>query len=117
MILPWHPGYVEELIAKSEEFGIPDRLCLNAKDYADIRKFGRDTLDIIVDQGVLKTGLVSHLFGIGIYISRQEIPGIIRIVDDAGKTLMHWNSVVDIDPCFGEIDDCRICLVTQVMVG
>ena len=85
MILPWHPGYVEELIAKSEEFGIPDRLCLNVKDYADIRKFGRDTLDIIVDQGVLKTGLVSHLFGIGIYISRQEIPGIIRIVDDAGN--------------------------------
>jgi|WetSurMetagenome_2_1015567.scaffolds.fasta_scaffold15073_2 hypothetical protein len=117
MILPWHSQHIEELLMVAEEFGIPDRVYLNAKDYADIRKFGRDTLDIINDQRILKTGLFAHLFGIGIYVSRQETPGIIRVVDRIGKTLTHWNSIVDIDPCPGEISDCRICLVAQVMVG
>lgn len=102
---------------KAEEFGVPDRICLNAKDYADLRKFGRDTLDMINDQETLKTGLFAHLFGIGVYVSRQEIPGIIRIVDRIGGTLVHWNGIIDIDSCSGEIDDCRICLVAQVMVG
>jgi hypothetical protein len=117
MILPWTTQYIGELLMRAGEFGVPNKICLNAKDYADIRKFGRDALDIIDSQELLKTGLFAYLFGIGVYVSRQETPGIIRIVDRIEKTLMHWNSIIDIDPCPGEINDCRICLVAQVMVG
>jgi hypothetical protein len=117
MIRPWHSGHIKELLDEAEEFGVPDRICLNGQDFSDIRKSERDLLDFTIDQNVLRTGLFAHLFGIGVYVSRQEISGIIRITDSSGRTLTHWNSVIDVEPCSGEIDDCRICLVTQVMAG
>jgi len=43
---------------------------LNAKDYADLRKWDRDTLDIETQAVLLKTGLMATLWGARLMVSR-----------------------------------------------
>jgi hypothetical protein len=43
---------------------------MNARDFTDIRKFGRDTLDIESQAALLKTGLQATLWGARIIVSR-----------------------------------------------
>ncbi len=46
------------------------RIFMNARDYADLRKFGRDILDIESQAALLKTGLMGTLWGAQIIVSR-----------------------------------------------
>ena len=46
------------------------RVYMNARDYADLRKFGRDILDIESQATLLKTGLMATLWGAQIITSR-----------------------------------------------
>ena len=46
------------------------RVFMNARDYADLRKFGRDILDIETQRDLLKTGLMGTLWGAQIITSR-----------------------------------------------
>jgi hypothetical protein len=46
------------------------RVFMNARDYADLRKFGRDILDIETQRDLLKTGLMATLWGAQIIVSR-----------------------------------------------
>jgi hypothetical protein len=47
------------------------RIYSNARDYADVRKWGRDILDIETQAVLLKTGLLAHLWGAQILVSRR----------------------------------------------
>lgn len=46
------------------------RVFMNARDYADLRKFGRDILDTESQRELLKTGLMGTLWGAQIIVSR-----------------------------------------------
>lgn len=46
------------------------RVYMNARDYADLRKFGRDILDIESQATLLKTGLMATLWGAQVITSR-----------------------------------------------
>lgn len=46
------------------------RVYMNARDYADLRKFGRDILDVESQQTLLNTGLQANLWGAQIIVSR-----------------------------------------------
>jgi HK97 family phage major capsid protein len=46
------------------------RMFMNARDYSDIRKFGRDQLDPITQKSLLNTGLMAQIWGADIIISR-----------------------------------------------
>ena len=46
------------------------RVFMNARDYADLRKFGRDILDIESQRDLLKTGLMATLWGAQVIVSR-----------------------------------------------
>lgn len=46
------------------------RIYMNARDYADIRKFGRDILDIESQATLLKTGLQGVIYGANVVTSR-----------------------------------------------
>jgi len=46
------------------------RVFMNARDYADLRKFGRDILDIETQAQLLKTGLMGTLWGAQVIVSR-----------------------------------------------
>ena len=51
------------------------RVFMNALDYADVRKWGRDVLDIESQASLLKTGLMSTVWGAQIIVTRKVDPG------------------------------------------
>ena len=55
------------------------RVFMNARDYADIRKFGRDILDIESQRDLLKTGLMGTIWGAQIIVSRLVPVGTVYI--------------------------------------
>ena len=55
------------------------RVFMNARDYADLRKFGRDILDIESQRDLLKTGLMATLWGAQIITSRLVPPGTVYV--------------------------------------
>jgi hypothetical protein len=55
------------------------RVYMNARDYSDVRKFGRDILDIESQRDLLKTGLQSILWGAQIITSRLVPVGTVYV--------------------------------------
>lgn len=55
------------------------RVYMNARDYADVRKFGRDILDIESQATLLKTGLQATLWGAQVITSRLVPVGTIYV--------------------------------------
>lgn len=55
------------------------RVYMNARDYADLRKFGRDILDIESQATLLKTGLMATLWGAQIITSRLVPVGTVYL--------------------------------------
>jgi len=55
------------------------RVYMNARDYADLRKFGRDILDIESQATLLKTGLMATLWGAQVITSRLVPVGTIYV--------------------------------------
>jgi hypothetical protein len=55
------------------------RVYMNARDYADLRKFGRDILDIETQATLLKTGLMATLWGAQIITSRLVPVGTVYL--------------------------------------
>lgn len=55
------------------------RVYLNARDYSDLRKFGRDVLDIETQATLLKTGLMATLWGAQVVISRLVPVGTVYV--------------------------------------
>lgn len=58
------------------------RVYMNSRDYADIRKFGRDILDTDSQAALLKTGLQANLWGAQIVTSRLVPVGTVYICCD-----------------------------------
>ena len=55
------------------------RVFMNARDYADLRKFGRDILDIESQRDLLKTGLMATLWGAQVIVSRIVPVGTVYV--------------------------------------
>jgi len=55
------------------------RVYMNARDYADLRKFGRDILDIESQATLLKTGLMATLWGAQVVTSRLVPVGTVYV--------------------------------------
>lgn len=55
------------------------RVFMNARDYADLRKFGRDILDVESQRDLLKTGLMATLWGAQIITSRLVPTGTVYV--------------------------------------
>ena len=55
------------------------RIYMNARDYADLRKFGRDILDIESQATLLKTGLMATLWGAQVVTSRLVPVGTVYV--------------------------------------
>jgi len=55
------------------------RVFMNARDYADLRKFGRDILDIESQATLLKTGLMATLWGSQVITSRLVPVGTVYV--------------------------------------
>ena len=55
------------------------RMFMNARDYSDIRKFGRDQLDPVTQKSLLATGLMAQIWGADIIVSRDVPDGTIFV--------------------------------------
>lgn len=55
------------------------RIFMNALDYADLRKWGRDVLDIESQATLLKTGLMATVWGAQIIVTRKVDPGYVYV--------------------------------------
>lgn len=59
------------------------RIFMNARDYTDIRKWGRDTLDFETQQYLLNTGLLAHVWGAQIIVSRKVPVGTVYVCTES----------------------------------
>lgn len=59
------------------------RIFMNARDFADLRRWGRDTLDIETQATLLKTGLLAQLHGAQIIVTRIVQPGTVYVCGEA----------------------------------
>lgn len=80
VIAPISPSVLADAFAEVERHDLRvARIYMNATDYADIRKFGRDILDIESQATLLKTGLQAVLWGAQIITSRLVPVGFVYV--------------------------------------
>lgn len=80
VVAPISPAVLADAFAEIERHDLRvARIYMNAVDYADIRKFGRDILDIESQATLLKTGLQATLWGAQIIISRLVPVGFVYV--------------------------------------
>jgi hypothetical protein len=80
VVAPVSPSVLADAFAEVERHDLRvARIFMNAVDYADIRKFGRDILDIESQATLLKTGLQATLWGAQIITSRLVPAGFIYV--------------------------------------
>jgi len=80
VVAPISPSVLADAFAEVERHDLRvARIYMNAVDYADIRKFGRDILDIESQATLLKTGLQATLWGAQIITSRLVPAGYVYI--------------------------------------
>lgn len=80
VVAPISPSVLADGFAEVERHDLRvARIYMNAVDYADIRKFGRDILDIESQATLLKTGLQATLWGAQIITSRLVPAGFVYI--------------------------------------
>jgi len=56
------------------------RIFVNAKDYSDIRKWGRDQFDPTTQKSVLNTGLMGNIWGAEIIVSKIVPIGTVYVL-------------------------------------
>lgn len=78
VVAPISGAVLADAFAQIEEHDLRvARVYMNARDYADLRKFGRDILDIESQATLLKTGLVATVYGAQIIVSRLVPAGTV----------------------------------------
>ena len=110
---PMHPRILADLLAEAEKHGKPDSILMGSWDYAGVRKFGRDHLDINTDWSTVKGGLMSTIWGKNIWLKRTSF---CSIQDKGGKILVH-SPYPDGPIHQGPSDSCDVseCILQYVM--
>jgi hypothetical protein len=79
-VAPLTPANLADAFASIERNDLRvARVFANALDYSDIRKWGRDVLDIETQATLLKTGLMATIWGAQIIVSRRVPAGVIYV--------------------------------------
>jgi len=80
---PLTPADLADAFASVERWDLRvARVFANAQDYSDIRKWGRDVLDIESQATLLKTGLQATIWGAQIIVSRRVPVGYIYVCSE-----------------------------------
>jgi len=80
---PLTPADLADAFASVEQWDLRvARVFANALDYSDIRKWGRDVLDIETQATLLKTGLMATVWGAQIIVSRRVPQGYLYITTE-----------------------------------
>jgi len=80
---PLTPDIIADGIGTIQSYGIkPARIFMNGQDYADLLKFGRDTIDPETQSVIWKTGLVAYVWGLQVITSRIVPRGIVYMTGE-----------------------------------
>lgn len=80
VVAPISGAILADAFAQIEQWDLKaEKVFMNANDYADVRKFGRDILDIESQRELLKTGLQATLWGAQIITSRLVPAGTVYV--------------------------------------
>ena len=61
--------FVKEILSQ----GAIIRITMNATDYADIRKTGRDVLDVEYDAALLRAGCMGRIYNVPLHVKRSGL--------------------------------------------
>lgn len=120
---PTRVSDLDKMLDLACEGGVPSVIRMNARDYADVRAFGRDSLDIECRPNILKTGVQAYYRDCSVVTTKGVPYGDILVLDGSGTELSHFHRS---DPdrlgpgyChLGSREDClfsRLCLIREVM--
>jgi len=80
VVAPITPSVMADAFSLIEQHDLRvARVFINARDYTDIRKWGRDVLDIETQAALLRTGLQANLWGAQIIVTRLVTPGTVYV--------------------------------------
>lgn len=80
---PLTPDLLADGISRISQYGIkPTRIFMNGLDYGDLLKFGRDTIDPETQAVHWKTGLVAHVWGLQVIVSRVVPRGVVYMTGE-----------------------------------
>ena len=83
VVAPINSSVLADAFAEIEKHDLRvARVYMNARDYGDIRKFGREILDIEAQATLLKSGLMATLWGAQIIVSRLVPQGYVYVCCD-----------------------------------
>ena len=79
-VAPLTPANLSDAMARVETHDLRvARVFVNALDFADMRKWGRDVLDPETQGSLLKTGLMGTLWGAQVIVTRKVAPGYVYV--------------------------------------
>lgn len=77
---PLTADVIADAIGAIEEHGLRvARLFMNGRDYADLRKFDRDSIDQETQQGLFRTGYIGKVYGAQVIRTRVVPPGTVYV--------------------------------------
>jgi hypothetical protein len=88
VLSPLTPGDLADLYAEVERKDIRVELVLmNSTTYSDVRKWGRDILDIETDKENLKKGLMATIWGAYIMVTVKIPDGVVIAISEEDKKI------------------------------
>lgn len=103
---PWTSEHMRALIGFGDDV---DQVRMNPYNYADIRMFCRDAMDIEERPEVLSTGLICHFDGYPVYVDKSVLRGVSVSVAKDGSGIAHMVSYRDEEPTFVHPGPLRTC--------
>jgi hypothetical protein len=93
-----------------------ERIWLGSRIYGEVRKFGRDILEIETDQSLLRVGRVGTMYGVPIHVDRRVPPNAL-ISGGPGLSIPPDYHVRGGSLCPGLLSDCTHpdCVIACVM--
>lgn len=115
------PDHLDILLDEAVGRGTPAVIRMNATEYADVRKWGRDVLDIEIRVEYLRKGLQAQYKSVQIQTTRLLPPGIAEVLDEDGCGLVHMVRLDRFGPghvhpgSYSVCESDSACLVLYVM--
>lgn len=97
------------------------KITMNAYEYADLRKFSRDTMDIISDYRLMANGHIGTIFGIPVFCKKghRKATFTLDLTDSNGKAF-EWKYCFQIwhEPTLVATDcECNACIIYEIMMS
>lgn len=106
MILPLNPQFLRDFLQNilSHKLPYPARFRMSALMFTDLRRLGRDEIDLVLFAPVLLTGFWATWAGVGIWVSKTVPQAVVLAEDYPGKVIAHESVGCPFHP--GSLADC-----------